>query len=398
MNKKVLFLDITSKCNLRCKHCYNNRYFESKEDSFDYTEFLEIIKNYKLERIHILGGEPLLSPYLFDIVEYANLKNITVSINTNGTYLDETMFRRLSAYKNIDQITVSLDGGVAADNDIIRGKGTYEKVVGNLLKCKTVKTHVQINLACVITDNNIDNIIRFKDLDVQYKCLMLSIMFNKGNACHNFKTKINGDIFFEKIVELIFEMNKRNVMVQLDMKPLAYTWLSIMLEKEVKIDYKKSKCAETKLFYSANNKLYVCNPSSFEGARYEVIDGTMPDIKKIPCSKKCMYKDMCLLCSINCDAEQFDVCEYVLEKIEQIFERIFEGEISISDTYSFIDYDMKTYFINFSTGIKYLIFNKSLIDSRRIKDIYYSCNEKDKLKFKTMITALYLSNQISIRI
>lgn len=146
MNKKVLFLDITSKCNLRCRHCYNNRYFESKEDSFDYTEFLETIKNYKLERIHILGGEPLLSPYLFDIVEYANLKNITVSINTNGTYLDETMFRRLSAYKNIDQITVSLDGGVAADNDIIRGKGTYEKVVGNLLKCKIVKTHCKFRL------------------------------------------------------------------------------------------------------------------------------------------------------------------------------------------------------------------------------------------------------------
>ena len=75
--------DITRKCNLRCKHCYNaEKYFNPNSDSYIEEEMsLEQCKhtvdnfaNAGFEHIHFLGGEPLASPYLFDVIEYAKEK------------------------------------------------------------------------------------------------------------------------------------------------------------------------------------------------------------------------------------------------------------------------------------------------------------------------------------
>ena len=76
MNKRTLFLDITTKCNLACKHCYNKRYLQFKKDSFDFEEFVRKMKNYQLSRIHILGGEPLVSKNLFKVIEWAREKKL----------------------------------------------------------------------------------------------------------------------------------------------------------------------------------------------------------------------------------------------------------------------------------------------------------------------------------
>lgn len=52
-----------------------------------------------------------MSLHLFEVLNYALKKAILVSINTNGVYLDEGMIDKLRMYPNLDQITVSVDGG-----------------------------------------------------------------------------------------------------------------------------------------------------------------------------------------------------------------------------------------------------------------------------------------------
>ena len=394
MNKRTLFLDITTKCNLACKHCYNKRYLQFKKDSFDFEEFVRKMKNYQLSRIHILGGEPLVSKNLFKVIEWAREKKIKISINTNGIFLSEDMIGKLSYYDNIDQITVSIDGGNAIDNDYIRGAGTFNKVISNLKLNKSKKFNV--NIATVITAENLNNIEKLADLNFPYSVMMISIMFVQGGAANNFKKQINGDLFFDKICLMSKKLQDQDKILQLDLKPLPFLWFNILAERSIEQHIKPVDCITNKLYYSAVNRVYICNPSSFIGEKYEIKNSTIPRVKKSLCKQNCYFNDKCLICEINCDKEQFDVCDYVLNKIDEIFKDISNKQIIKSNDYSIIEYKSLIIYINFVTSVKYVLCTSKCGDLYNIENIYRQCDEKEKQRYKTIVAGLYKSGKVKI--
>lgn len=87
-------IPITTKCSLRCRECANLIQYYDQGEFFDYKKIINDI--YRLcqtvkgiERLRILGGEPLLHPQLKEILlgilQNDNVKNI--QIVTNGTML-----------------------------------------------------------------------------------------------------------------------------------------------------------------------------------------------------------------------------------------------------------------------------------------------------------------------
>lgn len=87
-------IPITTKCSLRCKECSNLIQYYHHGEFFDYKKIINDI--YRLCQItenistmRILGGEPLLHPYLKEILREAlKNKNIdNIQIVTNGTVL-----------------------------------------------------------------------------------------------------------------------------------------------------------------------------------------------------------------------------------------------------------------------------------------------------------------------
>jgi len=115
-------VDATSKCPLRCPHCY---YYRIEPDGPDLEEesFLETLKVWKgatgADCMLWLGGEPFLRPRL--VAEGARL------------------FRRNAAFTSgLVPIPDTFDGGVAVSldgppplNDALRGGGGFEKVLAN---------------------------------------------------------------------------------------------------------------------------------------------------------------------------------------------------------------------------------------------------------------------------
>src|SRR5512136_1540833 len=74
----------------------------------------------------ISGGEPLLRQDIFDIIEYAKSTGFEVSLITSGFAFDEKRLNNL--VRNEVHTAVSIDG-TRESNDIIRGKGSYDKAV-----------------------------------------------------------------------------------------------------------------------------------------------------------------------------------------------------------------------------------------------------------------------------
>lgn len=133
----VLWLQLTGTlCNIACRHCFIT--CGPKNDShpmMDTAEVLALIDEGArrgVKEYYFTGGEPFMHPDIFQIIEHT-LRVGPLSILTNGILITDEVARRLgdifkaSPY-NFD-LRVSLDGVTVEENDPIRGKGTFVKIL-----------------------------------------------------------------------------------------------------------------------------------------------------------------------------------------------------------------------------------------------------------------------------
>lgn len=130
-----LQVEVTSACNLRCAMCLvSYRAPVNKITGAMPPElFGPLVESLpRLRRLTLQGlGEPLLSPYLLDLVGHAKARGIVVGFNSNATLLSRRMADRLVG-TGLDWLHVSLDGASAATFEGIRGGADFERVVSNL--------------------------------------------------------------------------------------------------------------------------------------------------------------------------------------------------------------------------------------------------------------------------
>lgn len=150
VNRFILQWHLSERCNLRCRHCYQEKH-EYKE--LKYEELLKILNDYrkllkKLKvkgHINLTGGEPLCCPFFFKILdEFEKDKELySFSILTNGTLLSEDIVKKISDY-NPEYVQVSLEGGKKT-NDYIRGNGVYKKVAKAVKLLKKYNIFVSVS-------------------------------------------------------------------------------------------------------------------------------------------------------------------------------------------------------------------------------------------------------------
>jgi len=97
---------ITNVCNLSCNNCnrFNDHDFRGWQRWSDYAEqYQQWSKHVRLQRITILGGEPLLNPSICDWIDGINqLWNKAVQVLTNGTRINHVpdLYNRISKFQD----------------------------------------------------------------------------------------------------------------------------------------------------------------------------------------------------------------------------------------------------------------------------------------------------------
>ena len=152
--------EVTYRCNLQCKHCYLSDVGVeppgalSREEGFGLLE--EMAKEGPREVMVVFeGGEPLLSPYIYDYVEYAARLGMRPVMTSNGTLISHDVARRLKE-AGLVGICISLDGATPEVNDDIRGPGSFERALEGLKACRDVGLHW--NIAFVVTRRNLKQV------------------------------------------------------------------------------------------------------------------------------------------------------------------------------------------------------------------------------------------------
>lgn len=174
-------LMITHRCNLFCKHCAVNA-SNDKQKEFLKTqlifEILDKVLACHVKRIVLTGGEPLIRDDFIDILNYINNNSSAkIAVMTNGTLISNTIAKALANCSCA--IDISIDGINEKTCSLVRGKGTFEKVITGI---KILKEHgiKKISLSMVQTQQNIIHVEDFKklcdELDVSFILRRLSIV------------------------------------------------------------------------------------------------------------------------------------------------------------------------------------------------------------------------------
>jgi len=139
-----VYWELTRKCNLNCKACFNRFFADEKELNFD--TILKIAKQlYKagVYEIRCTGGEPTVRPDFFEIIEELAQMGFYLSMGTNGVYAKDILQKVICA--PIDWIILSIDGSNESTHAEIRGRGTFELVLRTLEHLASKDCRLRIN-------------------------------------------------------------------------------------------------------------------------------------------------------------------------------------------------------------------------------------------------------------
>ncbi len=156
--------ELTSACNLRCKHCYiqsRENAYNSKDDLTD-EKMLELAHSltdyFEVNHVTLTGGEPFLRKNILEILKVLKEANTAVYIQTNATLLNDDIIKALAELlnPNLDIIQVSLDGLFSESHNQLRGKDIYNKVIENIKKMVSSGIFVSVN--CTLTKLNYNEV------------------------------------------------------------------------------------------------------------------------------------------------------------------------------------------------------------------------------------------------
>jgi len=144
----IVSYSITTKCNLKCKHCYSDSVEQAAPDELSTEEAFRLMDDLSKWGIGLLvidGGEPLCREDILDVVKYASSKGIRTTIGSNGTLIDEAMARKMLD-AGVKAVAISVDGADAQTHDSFRGvTSTFEQTLKGIKACRNAGLPFQFN-------------------------------------------------------------------------------------------------------------------------------------------------------------------------------------------------------------------------------------------------------------
>jgi|GEM_PF-107913 len=155
----IMSWNVTRECNMRCSHCYINATDKKLENELTTKEAKKLMDQiYQVSRplLVLSGGEPLLRPDIFELIEYGSKKGLKMGLGSNGSLIDDKVAEKLKT-SGITTVSISLDSHIPAQHDVFRGVGgAWEKAVN---ACKALrKNNVLVQVNTTLTHENYDQI------------------------------------------------------------------------------------------------------------------------------------------------------------------------------------------------------------------------------------------------
>lgn len=212
---------ITFKCNYSCKFCYLQNSDLAITEILEAERILSKLGDLGIEKVNIVGGEPLLYPFVFDIIRIAKNMGFITTLSTNGSLLTSSKIKLLSPY--LDWIELPVDSKhEEIEKKLGRGCGNH---VQNIIKALDILkcTDIRVKITTVVTKLNCKEDMKpFINILNPDKWEIFHISSSEGQNCkHNGKLTISHDE-----LENYMKLNK-NIVLNSGEKPVFKRYKNI---------------------------------------------------------------------------------------------------------------------------------------------------------------------------
>lgn len=132
---RAVDLDVTNRCNLRCKYCYH---FTSAGDvgedlpKEEWLAFFQELNRCAITNVTIAGGEPFYREDLKELIDGVVHNKMRFTLLSNGTLITDEMAAFLASTGRCDGVQISIDGSIPITHDSFRGKGNFVKAMNGI--------------------------------------------------------------------------------------------------------------------------------------------------------------------------------------------------------------------------------------------------------------------------
>jgi radical SAM protein with 4Fe4S-binding SPASM domain len=180
-------LELTDKCNLACKYCYNIWKIPGAEhQSFNsYTNAVKVLKRIflqaSIEQVTLTGGEPFMAERMLEIVLFCRMEGKSVTIISNGSLGKPSDYSQLVAM-GVRLFEMPIHSANPAIHDsITQVKGSWQKSVNSLLEIKRLGAYPVAVI--VLTKYNVE--VLGETLEYIHSIGINRIMLNRYNIGGN---------------------------------------------------------------------------------------------------------------------------------------------------------------------------------------------------------------------
>ncbi|MBO4678806.1 MAG: radical SAM protein [Lachnospiraceae bacterium] len=165
-----LFFEITVACNEHCLHCGSKCGDFTADSPLSTEEWKHILDDVKRDfgsdKLHlcITGGEPLLNPDFFEIMDYAHKLGFWWGMTSNGTLITPEAAHKLKE-TGMRTISISVDGLKETHDWFRQSPGSYEKTLAGIKNLLNEKAFDHVQVTTVVHKRNIG------ELDKMYEIM-----------------------------------------------------------------------------------------------------------------------------------------------------------------------------------------------------------------------------------
>jgi MoaA/NifB/PqqE/SkfB family radical SAM enzyme len=187
---ELIYIEVTSKCNLKCPQCYNNN---SGKD-IDHSILFQIIEesgSLGVKYIAICGGEPLLYPKIFIAIKLIRSLGMTSLMATNGMELTVDIINHL-VESGLDCLFLSLNGSTKEIHEISRGN--YDSTIKALILLK--ETNLRYEISWVAHNYNIEDFSNLVKTCTDYNAQAINVLMLRPDKHNKINNSLNRDQIF----------------------------------------------------------------------------------------------------------------------------------------------------------------------------------------------------------
>jgi len=141
---------VTNECNLACLHCIEEsgpgKAFKDELGRAQVFDVIDQLMDHQVPYLSFSGGEPMLHPHFFEMVERVCARGGELKIETNGHYLTQENCERLKEL-GVKAVQVSLDGASAATFGRMRVRGNFDLTLAGVRNLHAAAVPIEINFS-----------------------------------------------------------------------------------------------------------------------------------------------------------------------------------------------------------------------------------------------------------